>query len=379
MASSDLLPQASTRWPCWFDRPIQMTARMRACRFSSARPSSFSASWYASKIGRDRDRVEPEAGALGELGSVGARVLARPVARVGDAEDVLGAERVDGDRADERGVDAAGQAHQDAGEAVLDARSRGARATSAGRSRRRRPSARRRAGASGAYGASGRPRSRCARWAAPEPGVGVRHRRGGGRQVEVDDQQLGHELRRPGPAVAVGVDHQRVAVEDELVLAADEVDVGERAAAVARAAGAQLEPASSLAASYGEPLMTTSSPASAASAAAGRPVLPDVLADRDRDVDAADLHDAGSRRRARSSGTRRRRRSWAGGAWRTARRRGRRAGRDAEFVRRVLGRAEPVRGCARRGRGSPTTTTRSPSPSASSRAASVGHACARPR
>ena len=129
MASSDLLPHASTRWPCWFDSPIQMTARMRACRFSSARPSSFSALLVGVEDRRDRDRVEVQAGALGELGGVGARVLARPLARVGDAEDVLGAERVDGDGGDERGVDAAGQAQQDAGEAVLARRSRAARAT----------------------------------------------------------------------------------------------------------------------------------------------------------------------------------------------------------------------------------------------------------
>ena len=70
----------------------------------------------------------------------------------------------------------------------------------------------------------------------------VRHRRRRGGEVEVDHQQLGLELGGPGQQRAVGVDDERVAVEDQLVLAADEVDVGECAVAVPGAAGAQAEP-----------------------------------------------------------------------------------------------------------------------------------------
>ena len=55
------------------------------------------------------------------------------------------------------------------------------------------------------------------------------------RQVEVDHEQVLVELRGPGKELAVGADHQGVPVEDELVLAAHHVHVGQRRARLDRA------------------------------------------------------------------------------------------------------------------------------------------------
>jgi hypothetical protein len=169
-------------------------------------------------------------------------VLGRPLARVGDAEDVLGTEGVDRDGGDDRGVDPAGQPEQHAGEAVLGhvvAQSEHDRLVPLaeivpplGHRRLERL-------------VRGERLSRDDRAldAQPlEPGIGVRHRGGGGRKLQVDHQQLGLELGGAAHQVTLGVDDQRVAVEDELVLAADQVDVGECAGSVTRSAGAQLEP-----------------------------------------------------------------------------------------------------------------------------------------
>ena len=63
-----------------------------------------------------------------------------------------------------------------------------------------------------------------------------------GRQRQVDDQQILVELRRPGQQFTVGGHDDRVAVEDQLVLAADHVDVGERGAGLGRAALREPQP-----------------------------------------------------------------------------------------------------------------------------------------
>ena len=70
-------------------------------------------------------------------------------------------------------------------------------------------------------------------------GVRDRPRRG---QVEVRDQQRLLELRSPGDQAALGVDDDRIPVEDQLVLAAHQVDVGQRRARLAGPADAQLQP-----------------------------------------------------------------------------------------------------------------------------------------
>ena len=140
-----------------------------------------------------------------------------------------GAERVDRDRGDQRPSRCRRRGRADRAEAVLAhvvAQAEDERAVDLASSVE--PRRRCGAGRRGSYGATGLGRS--------DHGV-TRHRRrsGGsagstrrGRQVEVDDQQVLGELRARASSVAVGVDDHRVAVEDQLVLAADHVDVGER-------------------------------------------------------------------------------------------------------------------------------------------------------
>ena len=70
--------------------------------------------------------------------------------------------------------------------------------------------------------------------AASRPGRPAAAASGRGRQVEVDDEQLLGELRGPGEQRAVGGHDHRVAVEDQLVLAADHVHVRDGRAAPRR-------------------------------------------------------------------------------------------------------------------------------------------------
>ncbi len=58
-----------------------------------------------------------------------------------------------------------------------------------------------------------------------------------GRQVQVDGQQRLGELFGAGEEAAGGVDRERTTVEDELVLAADKIDVHERGAGLTRSPG----------------------------------------------------------------------------------------------------------------------------------------------
>ena len=63
---------------------------------------------------------------------------------------------------------------------------------------------------------------------------------GGLREVEVEDHEVLDELRSAGQHLG-SVDDDRVAIEDELVLAADEVQVGERALGLAGTPCGELE------------------------------------------------------------------------------------------------------------------------------------------
>ncbi len=239
----------------------------------------------------DRHGVEVEAGPTGELGRIGLGVVGRPLARVGDAEDVLRTQRVARDGTDERRVDAAGQPHQHGPEPVLahvvpQAEDEGVVDLGEVLERRR---------DRGRHGVVRRDRLRREhRPAYGEPGevpVGVGHRLGRGRQVEVDDEQLGHELLRPGHQLPGRVDHDRVAVEDQLVLTSEQVDVGQGADALAGSSRAQLEPHVVLVALVGRAVRDDEQARLGSVGRLGGTVLPQVLADRDRDVDAADLHD----------------------------------------------------------------------------------------
>ena len=115
--------------------------------------------------------------------------------------------------------------------------------------------------------------------------AGAGHRRVGGGHPEIgDDERLG-ELRAAGQQGAGRVDDDRIAVEDQLVLAAHQVDVGEHGAGLAGPPLAEVEPGVVLA-----PLVRrrVGHDQQAGARLAGHrdraAVLPEVLADRDRHV-----------------------------------------------------------------------------------------------
>ena len=111
-------------------------------------------------------------------------------------------------------------------------------------------------------------------------------------EVEVDHQQVLAELRAAGQHRAGRVDDHRVAVEDQLVLAADQVEVGQGAAGLRRAAGASSSRVSSLS-SLVRRAVDDQEQLGAGLAGQGHraAVLPEVLADGQGDVDAADPDD----------------------------------------------------------------------------------------
>ncbi len=185
----------------------------------------------------DRDHGVHDAGAPGQLRGVvhgtGRGVHRRHRDRVHPA----GAEGVHGDRGDQRRVDTAGQPQHDRGEPVLaDVVAGAGDHRGVELSGGVQPvSYRGRAGDEGGDGfarqhdAGHRHRGAVAR--VHRPG---RVARCTGRQVEVDGQQRLGELLGAGECATAGVHHQRPAVEDELVLAADQVDVRERGSGLPR-------------------------------------------------------------------------------------------------------------------------------------------------
>ncbi len=209
-----------------------------------------------------------------------------------------------------------------------------------------------------------------------DPAVGaLGHRRRVDRQV--DGQQVLDELRRAGQQLAVGGDDQRVAVEDQLVLAADLVAVEDRAPAPRRRGGGP-------AAAAGRPWPARRArrwgrrrgrrrPARRRRTARPRPRGPRRWSARCRRRAAGR---SAARCRARSSGPRRRRRSWAGAACSSGRRPRRRtaarrrcAGRRGGGWRRRGGRRRSVDGrpapgrCPRCARGTRRRRRPRPSPS----------------
>ena len=179
------------------------------------------------------------------------------------AVDPLRAEGVAGDGGHEGGVDAAAQAEQHRTEAVLlDVVVQGEdeRAVHLGEGVE-----------SGGDGAGGRMRV-C--------------------RVDVDDEQRRLELGGAGEHGAVGGDDEGVAVEDQLVLPADEVDVGQHRAGLAGPLLAQREADVVLVALVGGGVEHgEDGTARLAGPGDGAAVLPQVLADRDRHVDAVDGDD----------------------------------------------------------------------------------------
>ena len=158
-------------------------------------------------------------------------------------------ERVDRDAGGERRVDPAGKPEQHSARTRSSRRSRAGPGT-APRTPPRRGRAAWRAGRRPRWIRGGREHERCAEVGddgAPHPCrgtvAGVAQAGGvGGRGVDVADDQLLVELGAARHQLAVLVDHEAVAVEDELVLAADQVaehDVGEASPARAGSASAR--------------------------------------------------------------------------------------------------------------------------------------------
>ena len=96
---------------------------------------------------------------------------------------------------------------------------------------------------------------------------------------------------------AVGVDDEGGAVEDELVLAADLVEIDERQPALGHAGGGDVDALVGLAAPVGRAVRDEEDLAAGLGDALDDLVAPDVLADRDADAHAADHHRPGQRAR----------------------------------------------------------------------------------
>lgn len=121
--------------------------------------------------------------------------------------------------------------------------------------------------------------------------AGRRLGRGGG-QVEVQDHAALGELRGAGDDLALPVDHDRVAVEDQLVLAADHREVRGRAAGLTGPLADQFQPGVVLVPLVRRGVDRQQQPGPGG--ARGRDaaaVLPQVLADREGDVDAVHPYD----------------------------------------------------------------------------------------
>jgi len=113
-----------------------------------------------------------------------------------------------------------------------------------------------------------------------------------GREVEVDDQQRLLELRRSSKHPAGGINHDGVTVEDELILSAEHVDVSQRAPSLPRPPGTQLKTHIILVSLIGRSVDHNQQACSGIPNAGYRStVLPEVLADRQRDIDAVDTYD----------------------------------------------------------------------------------------
>ena len=253
---------------------------------------------------------------------VGDAALAREARRHEHADHVLGPERVDRDRRDQRRVDAAGEPDEHVGEAVLahvvagaeherlvhlvHRRRAAARSAAASRRSPRRASLTATSGSAPAL----RPPARVEQ-AAPERGA----------DVDVDDEQVLLELRGAGDEPAALVEQHRRAVEDELVLPADEVHVEHGHRRVGGAGGEHRLAFVDAARVERRRVDVHDELRAARGLGDDRAVrAPRVLADRDRDAHAARRRTADRRRStARSSAARRTPRSSGAGACGTRR------------------------------------------------------------
>ena len=246
--------------------------------------------------GLDRDREELDAEAGGEQARVLAAVVAGEAAGHGDAGDVRGAEGIDGDGGHDAGVDAAREPDVGAPEAGLGE-------VVAGSEHERLPD----------LSLAGEGRGLGARrfWRRAQVDldaeVDLLDIREGtivaqlgaaagvveavlGRLVEVDidDDELVAELGPASDDVAAGVDDHRAAVEHELVLTADGVDVGDGDTVVDGAGGEHARAVGAAAAVVGRGAdVDAELSAAAGHAGEGLARIPDVLADADAEGEVA--------------------------------------------------------------------------------------------
>ena len=282
---------------------------MRAWMFSAATPRRIGAERRAQRavervhqrLDRQRHRLDPE------VRRQRVRIVEAAAAGVGrrhqHAEHVAGAERLGGDRGGQRRVDAAGEPEHRAGEAAL-----------------------------------ARVVARAEHQRAPDLRLDVevgrrRHRR---RAREIADHHVGVERAAARERRAVGAEHAAAAVEDEIVVAAELVHVGDRQAVLQRHAAQHLFAPPVLAGRERRRRHVEDDGGAGGGELVDRIVMvaaplpeiaivPDVLADADADAGAGDVEQLRRRDTARSSGPRRRRRRSAAAPCGSAARRGRRA------------------------------------------------------
>ena len=256
-----------------------MVPRARACRFSSVTSRGAPANSGGERSLRalhrafDRHDVVLHAERLGDGRGIVERVLRGEAIRQHHAAHALGAERIDRHRRAQRGIDAAGEAEHDALEAVLvDVV---AQAEHAG-------------GVVGLLGILGR-RDRPVR-AAPRSARARPVRRHHGL---AERRQLERER-------AVGIERERGAVEHQLVLAADLVDVDERQAALGDARDRDVEADVALVAPIGRAVRHDQHFGAGLGQALDHsraPQCPDILADRHAEAHAAEVDRPGQRAR----------------------------------------------------------------------------------
>ena len=165
---------------------------------------------------------------------VGDTVIAGVARRHEHTDDVLGAERVDGNRRDQGRVDAARQTHEHLRETVLThvvTRPEHERFVDLAHRCERRLDTRGDPFVEWMRVAH-RDHRKCGRVDAPSRIALTLVERGS--HVDIEDQQVGNELLGASDQHALLVEHERCAVEDELVLAADEVRVDDGDRSVGR-------------------------------------------------------------------------------------------------------------------------------------------------
>ena len=268
-----------------------MVPRARACKFSSVTSRFETRHQRRQRLlepldrVRDRHDVVVDAERARDLGGIVERFLRGEAVGQHHAAHALRPQRIDRHRRAQRGIDAAGEADDDAGKAVLV--DIVAHAEHAGGVVGLVAGLERRDGTAAAGPAVGRARE-----------YHRRHRLAERRELRAEGQ--------------VGVEHEGGALEHELVLAADLVDVDERQAGVLDARHRHVEPLVDDAAPVGRAVRHQQNLAAGLADAFDRLRAPDVLADRHADAQPAEIDRPRHLARPRTPASRRTRRNSAG-------------------------------------------------------------------